>query len=342
MEYWSTGVLFKNNIPSLQYSNTPVFKSMSQFKKIRKNIKYTLLVAVIKMLLVIIHVLPRKVSMAMAAGLGGLSFQLLKEERLKTISNLTTAYGEEKTAAEIAAMAKEVWVNLGKSGVEFAIKMGQEKPDDFFKDLEIIGNEYLQDAYQKGKGILGLISHMGCWEGTAMGLPMLGIPAFAIGKRLGNEKLNVLLFKSRGKKGVPTLARGASYKTILRTLREKNLIGILIDQDTEVRGVFVDFYGKPAYTPIGAAMLAMDSGAPVLPMFYIKKPDDTYAFIIEKEIPLVMTGNRRQDMEENTRRFHAVIEKYIKQYPTQWVWMHNRWKTTHEMFEERKKRKGKG
>ena len=172
-----------------------------------------------------------------------------------------------------------------------------------------------------------------------MGVPMLGVPAYAIGKKLGNEKLNSLLFESRGKKGVPTLARGSSYKTILRVLAENNVVGILIDQDTEVRGVFVDFYGKPAYTPIGAAMLAMDSGAPVLPMFYLKKDDDTYEFIIEKEIPLVMTGNRRQDMKENTRRFHEVIEEYIKKYPTQWVWMHNRWKTTPEMVEEKNRAK---
>jgi len=88
-------------------------------------------------------------------------------------------------------------------------------------------------------------------------------------------------------------------------------------------------------------MLAMDSGAPVLPMFYLKKPDDTYELIIEKEIPLVATGNRKQDMEENTRRFHAVIEEYIKKYPTQWVWMHNRWKTTPEMVQEREKTKRK-
>jgi KDO2-lipid IV(A) lauroyltransferase len=315
---------------------------MSFLKQIRKNIKYTLLVAAIKVLLVVIRLLPRRISMRIGAGLGALAFRLIKEERLKTINNLTVAYGKEKSAAEIAAMAREVWVNLGKSGVEFAIRMGQEDPEDFFRDLEVRGNEYLQEAYQKGKGIVGLISHMGCWEGTAMGIPMLGVTAYAIGKKLGNEKLNALLFESRGRKGVPTLARGSSYKTILRVLSENNLIGILIDQDTEVRGVFVDFYGKPAYTPIGAAMLAMDSGAPVLPMFYLKKPDDTYEFIIEKEIPLVMTGNRRQDMEENTRRFHEIIEKYIKQYPTQWVWMHNRWKTTPEMVEKGKMQKGKG
>ncbi len=314
---------------------------MSLLRQIRKSIKYSLLVAAIKVLLQVIRLLPVKVSMRIAAGLGALAFRLLKEERIKTVSNLTIAYGKTKSGAEIAAMAKEVWVNLGKSGAEFAIKLGQDDPEDFFKNLDVRGNEYLQEAIQRGKGILGLISHMGCWEATALGLPMLGIQAYAIGKRLGNEKLNTLLFESRGKKGVQTLARGSSYKTILRVLKENNLVGILIDQDTEVRGTFVDFYGKPAYTPIGAAMLAMDSGAPVLPIFYLKKPDDSYEFIIEKEIPLVMTGNRRQDMEENTRRFHAVIENYIKKYPTQWVWMHNRWKTTPEMAEKKKQLKTK-
>jgi len=312
---------------------------MKRFKKIRKSIKYSLLVAAIKVLLVVIRLLPRKASMQTGASLGALVYLLLKEERAKTLSNLRIAYGDVKSEAEIAAMAREVWVNLGKSGVEFAIKMGQEEPGEFFSDIEVIGNEYLQEAYQQGRGTLGLISHMGCWEATALCIPMLGIPAYAIGKKLRNEQLNALLFESRGKKGVPTLARGSSYKTILRVLSENNVIGILIDQDTDVRGVFVDFYGKPAYTPIGAAMLAMDSGAPVLPMFYLRKPDDTYVFIIEPEIPLAMTGNRRADMEENTRRFHAVIEKYIRKYPTQWVWMHNRWKTSPAMLAKKRKQK---
>jgi KDO2-lipid IV(A) lauroyltransferase len=312
---------------------------MSSSRTIRKRIKYSLLIATIRILLVVIRLLPRRVAMKLFGSLGALAFRILKEERIKAINNLNIAYGEEKSQAEIHAMAREVFINLGKSGAEFAIKMGQNTPEQYFKNLEVRGSEHLQEALKKGKGILGLISHIGCWEGTALGLPMLGIPSYAIGKKLGNEQLNTLLFESRGKKGVKTLARGSSYKTILRVLTENNLVGILIDQDTEVRGVFVDFYGKPAYTPVGAAMLAMDSGAPVLPAFYLKKDDDTYEFIIEKEIPLVMTGNRRKDMEENTRLFHAVIEKYIKKYPTQWVWMHNRWKTTPAMIAEKKQKK---
>ena len=309
---------------------------MNNFKKIRKSIKYSLLVAAIKMLLFIIRLVPRTVSMNFMGGLGALVFMMSKKERNIAISNLNIAYGQEKSQAEIKAMAREVFVNLGKSGAEFAIKMGQKNPEQFFENLEVKGREHLQEAIKKGRGILALVNHMGCWEGTALALPMLGIPTYAIGKKLGNEQLNTLLFESRGKKGVQTLARGSSYKTMLRVLKENNLLGILIDQDTNVRGVFVDFYGKPAFTPIGGAMLAMDSGAPVLPMFYIKKDDDTYEFIIDEEIPLVMTGNRRKDMEVNTRLFHAVIEKYIKKYPTQWVWFHNRWKTTPEMVDEKK------
>jgi len=312
---------------------------MSNFKEIKRDIKYSLLVVVIKIVLFTVRVLPRKVSMKLLGGLGALVFRILKEERNKAINNLNIAYGREKSQREIRAMAREVFVNLGKSGAEFAIRMGQKKPEKFFEDLEVRGREHLEEAMKKGRGVLALVNHMGCWEGTALALPMLGIPTYAIGKKLGNEKLNTLLFESRGKKGVQTLARGSSYKTMLRVLKENNLLGILIDQDTDVRGVFVDFYGKPAHTPIGGAMLAMDSGAPVLPMFYIKKDDDTYEFIIEQEIPLVETGNRRRDMAENTHLFHAVIEKYIKKYPTQWVWFHNRWKTTPEMAEEKKNRK---
>ncbi len=312
---------------------------MSDFKKSIKKIKYSLLVIIARILLLVIRLLPRTVAMKLLGSLGAVVFWVMKEERIKAVSNLNIAYGQEKSPAEIHAMAKEVFVNLGKSGAEFAIKMSQNNPEKFFENLEVRGDEHLQEAIKKGRGILGLISHMGCWEGTALGLPMLGIPAYAIGKRLGNEQLNTLLFESRGKKGVSTLARGSSYKTILRVLAENNLVGILIDQDTDVRGVFVDFYGKPAHTPIGAAMLAMDSGAPVLPMFYLKKDDDTYEFIIDKEIPLISTGNRRRDMGENTRLFHTVIEKYIKKYPTQWVWMHNRWKTTPEMVAEKKQKK---
>ena len=154
---------------------------MSDFKKSIKKIKYSLLVIIARILLVVIRLLPRTVAMKLLGSLGAVVFWVMKEERTKAISNLNIAYGQEKSQAEIHAMAKEVFVNLGKSGAEFAIKMSQNNPEKFFENLEVRGDEHLQEAIKKGKGILGLISHMGCWEGTALGLPMLGIPAYAIG-----------------------------------------------------------------------------------------------------------------------------------------------------------------
>jgi len=104
---------------------------MSTFKQIRKNLKYTLLVVIIRVLLVIIRMLPRKLAMRLGSGLGRLAFKLMRGERSKTINNLIIAYGDKKSDAEIRTMAKEVWLNLGKSGVEFAIKMGQRTGEIF-------------------------------------------------------------------------------------------------------------------------------------------------------------------------------------------------------------------
>src|SRR5210317_450968 len=100
---------------------------MSSFREKRKKIKYSLLVAVIRSLLVLIHLLPRKAAKKFLGSLGALAFIVLKEERIKAINNLSIAYGEEKSQAEIKIMARKVFVNLGKSGAEFAIKMYQKE-----------------------------------------------------------------------------------------------------------------------------------------------------------------------------------------------------------------------
>ena len=114
---------------------------------------------------------------------------------------------------------------------------------------------------------------------------------------------------------------------------------MLIDQDTSVKSVFVDFYGKHAYTPIGAAMLALDSDATVFTTSYIRTRGNRYKFVFGEAMEIIRTGNREEELQLNTERFHAAVEKQIKEYPTQWVWMHERWKTTPEMVEAREREK---
>lgn len=312
---------------------------MSRIKSLRKSIKYSLLIGLIRFILFIVKILPWKWTSYFCAQLGLLAFYLIKKERIKTIKHLTIAYGEEKSDKEIHKMAKEVFTNFGRASAELAIKMNLNDKDKFFSNVEVIGKEYPEAAYNRGKGIINIVPHMGCWEALPRAYTMLGFPAGSVVKTLRNEKINDWILKNREFNGFKVLPRGSSYKTILQFLKQNNSLGMLIDQDTSVKGVFVDFYGKPAFTPIGAAMLALDSDATVFTTSYIRTVGNKFKFIYGKPIEVIRTGNRKEDLRINTERFHQEVEKLIKQYPTQWVWMHERWKTTPQMIEAKEREK---
>jgi len=312
---------------------------MKAFKIYKKRLKYFFLGLLLQFLLQIVKVLPWKTTTWLMARTGALAFIIVRKEREKTIRNLTIAYGENKSKKEIYQMAREVWINLGKSAAEFAIKLNITDKETYFKNVEIIGLEHVQKALERGDGVLFIVSHMGCWEAFSNATMLLDMRAGAVGQTLGDKKINDLLIKSRERLGFKLLPRGSSYKTILNFIANNHSMGILIDQDTRVKSVFVDFYGKPAYTPIGAAMIALDSGASVMAAYYLKKPDDTWKIVVNPEFNIIRTGDRKHDLYKNTELFHKDIEEMIKQYPTQWVWMHERWKTTPEIVKERDRKK---
>ena len=312
---------------------------MGSFKKLRNSIKYSLILLFIKGMLILVKILPWRFTSYICDRLGLISFYILKKERRKAVNNLTVAYGDEKTHNEIYGMTKEVFRNLGRAAAELAIKLKIDDKDKYFSNVEVIGKEHAEKAYERGKGIINIVPHLGCWEALSKAYTMLGYSAGAVVKNLKNEKLNNWVIKHREFKGFKVLPRGSTYKSILQFLKQNNSLGMLIDQDTNVKSVFVDFYGKPAYTPIGAAMLALDSDATVFTTSYIRTKRNRFKFVFGQAMEVVRTGDRKEELLLNTERFHAAVERQIKEYPTQWVWMHDRWKTTPEMVEAREKEK---
>ncbi len=117
-------------------------------------------------------------------------------------------------------------------------------------------------------------------------------------------------------------------RTMLRSLKRNEIVGILIDQNMAwYEGVFVDYFGRPACTTNGLALLALHTGAPVLPGYIVRLPDGRYRFVIGPEVEVTRTGDRDADVLANTQRFTKVIEETVRQYPDQWFWVHQRWKT---------------
>ncbi len=140
----------------------------------------------------------------------------------------------------------------------------------------------------------------------------------------------------RARYGAKLYPKSRAMRKILRSMRNKELVGFLLDQNTNVQsGVFVDFFGKPACTHNGMAVIALGTDAPVISAFLVREGT---GFRVEfgPEIPLIRTGNKEKDIVENTRQYNRVLESIILRYPDQWFWVHRRWKTRPKAVSERK------
>jgi KDO2-lipid IV(A) lauroyltransferase len=263
----------------------------------------------------IFYLMPVRVATAIAARLGRIGFALAGKYRNLTITNLRFAF-PEKNEAEIKSLAIKVFENLGRTAAEIVNfpKINKSNIDNFVR-IENIGT--LDDELKKGKGVIMLTAHFGNWEMLAATMKVKEYPGSVVGRRIYFHKYDQYLNYLRKTTNVNVLYRDQSPRGILKVLKSGGIIGMLADQDVDsVEGVFVDFFGKPAYTPTGPAALAMASGAAIVPAFIVRREYGKHVLMIDKPIEITDTGNKEADLLTNTRK-----------WSDQWVWMHRRWKT---------------
>lgn len=295
-------------------------------KPLRKRAKNWLIFQSIRGMIWLVRRLPRRAALRFFEKLGAVAFLLLKKEREKTIRHLQMAFGTQHSESEIRAMASETFRALGRNAVE-ALRLPRLRREGLEKYVRILGREHLDRALARGKGALGVTCHLGCWELMAAHVAQ-HCPLAVVGAALYDPRLDEILLREREKSGYKTLPRtAAGTKAIIRWLRQGGLLGILIDQDTRVDGEFVEFFGRPAYTPAGMVVLAERTGAALVPFAIHMNDDFTHTIEIRPEIPLQNTGDAAADRRANVLRCSQVIEAFIRAHPTQWVWMHERWKT---------------
>lgn len=310
------------------------------FKKIRRGIKYPVLIFFIRLFVLTVRLFSRNFFLKLCAGFGKLAFKLVRKEREKTIRNLTLIFGESKSESEIKEMARQVFIHQALNFADYVHTIHYTTRQQFSKIIGFEGEEHLKKAYNEGNGVICLMCHVGSWEFSAIMPPIMGYETSAVSRAMPNERIDRLIVSARERRGMKNIRRGKVYDLLIEAIKKGEYLIIMIDQDTTVKGVFVDFMGKQAYTPIGAARLALDTKAPVLPMYMKRLPSNKHKFTILPPLPFVCTGDDASDIVENTKIYNQAIERIILENPEQWVWMHERWKTTPEDVEAflRKKR----
>lgn len=252
---------------------------------------------------------------------------MVSSERCKTITHLTMVYGNQLSQRQIYRMAKAVFVNLGRNMAD-AFRLPVYNAQTIDQIVKAKGLQILDQALKKGKGILALTGHIGNWELMGSYLALKGYPVNVVGAPVYDSRLDELVVANRLKSGMKYIARGSATREIIRALRRNEIVGLLIDQDTRhVDGVFVDFLGKKAYTPVGPVVLAMKTEAAVIPMSVHIQKNNIHVIEIEQELILQFSKNEEQNRVFNTQICSEAIANFIRRHPTQWVWMHSRWKT---------------
>lgn len=275
----------------------------------------------------IVQLMPLRLAVSCGGALGFLAYYIVADARRDVLDGLAASF-PEWDGARLRRTAREVFINQGKNAFEL-FSFPRLSKDDILRLAPIENRPAFDAALSGGKGVLIAGAHCGNWEFMGASLAQAGYPINVIARRIYIEQLNDMLVGYRTSKGEKVILRSdaASAREMLRSLRHNESIGMLIDQDTDVPGVFVDFFGRKAWTPSGLATLALRTGAAVILALDVRMPDDTHRVQLSGPITLVSTGNTASDVWENTQRITAMIEAHIRRYPGQWVWMHRRWKT---------------
>ncbi|TRX51611.1 lipid A biosynthesis lauroyl acyltransferase [Fulvivirga sp. M361] len=296
-------------------------------RSLKKRIKYSLIFAFVKTLIALANFFPRTWVMKFSGRLGRLAFRLMKKPSQITTDNLASVYGSEMSKDEIHNLGKKVFEMIGKNASDIIRGLSVKDYTSLEKFTVIEGQEHLDKAYARGKGVIALTAHYGAFEFTATYLGLKGYQPLVIGTALKDKRLNKLLVENRTSRGGIAIERGKETVKVIKGLKSGGVLIILIDQDTKVKSEFVDFMGRKASTPIGGTLMALKTGAAVVPMYVSLQADYKQKIRFLPEVELQTTGDMDRDLVVNTQRLTTVTEEIIREDPSQWVWMHRRWKT---------------
>ena len=272
--------------------------------------------------------LPRAAALSVARLLGRMAYALISRHRRSALQNLRTAF-PEKSESETKQIACQVFENLAQTAAEVIQfpKLNLKKVERFVE----IGNafEIYDKLLSEKRGLISITSHIGNWELLAGIFALKGYQGKAVARKLRYPPFQHWIESLRLSIHLGTIYRDESPKKMFRLLEQNEILGVLPDQDlSNLKGVFVEFFGRPAYTSVAPVKLSLATGAPILTNFLIRLPGDRYRIVMGEVIRPVVTTTKEAAIFESTERWMQSCESMIRQYPEQWGWMHNRWKTT--------------
>jgi KDO2-lipid IV(A) lauroyltransferase len=281
----------------------------------------------IRTITAVAQALPYGVAVGFARRLADLAYLLDGRHRKVAMSNLTMAFGTEKDEREIRRITRGVYRHLFMSAVELLLVRRRLRQENWRDHIVLNNEEGVMAAREQGKGIIFLTGHVGNWELMGVALSGFWIRLSSVARPLGNPLLDRYVMGFRKSFGQNIIEKKGALRAMSRTLRNGGAAVFVADQNVRHSGIFVDFFGKPASTSTGFALLARQFGCPVVTAFCRRV--GTYRFEVDYGDPIYPDPGltRDEDLERIVTVCTSRLEETIRKAPDQWLWLHRRWKT---------------
>jgi len=267
--------------------------------------------------------LPSGLGLAAGRRLGDLLWWALPRRRAVALDNLRRVFGGESPPAEIRRLGRRSFQHVGMNLVE-ACRYFFRPTHVMLSRVRVEGLEHFRTAAAHGRGVLVLTAHFGNWELLAAAHVLIGVPLSIVTRPLDHPLLEDVAARFRRRSGAELIVKRQAVREVLTALRRQRMVGILLDQNaTRAEGVFVPFFGSPASTSKGLALLALRTGAPVVPIFLRRESNGAHCM----DVSAALTPPADGEIATYTSMFNRVIEAAIRRAPEQWLWMHDRWRT---------------
>ena len=301
-----------------------------------KKLRWLLEAALFLLLSFSIAVIPNRVALTVGKKLGRLLFRLLKRRRSIAIANITASLpflqrqtGWDPASGTPEEIARKTFENLGMSLVEIC-KIYHGFGQRIVESVEFRGLEHYEKALAKHRGIALIGGHCGNWELMALAYGFRFHNVTVVARRQNNLYLHNVMEKIRMKFGNRVIYKSGALKAMISEFRQNGIVGVLIDQAVSPdEGYLVGFLGREAWTIRMPALIARKTGVALLPVFIHREGAGHVVTIYPEILPALGKGGDVGG-HDDVARLTGAIEQYVVRHPTEWYWIHNRWKRAGE------------
>jgi KDO2-lipid IV(A) lauroyltransferase len=280
--------------------------------------------------------IPRPLQRVVSVAVGDLFYLLMKRTRWAVKRNLEVIGRGQFNPQQISRLARRTFRNYGQYLLDYMVINRITSSNKGTVIGGEVGAEHMAQALREGKGAICITPHLGNWEMGGLLLAFRGGTLNVLSLDEPDVRTKAFRGRFRHSKGIRELyIRGGAedpFSTIelVKALRNNEIVAMLGDREHSPNTIEVDFFGRKTRFPMGAGILAMMTGAPVLPVFVVMEEDRKYRGIIEK--PIYFDGSRRGERElviqEGMERIARIFEDYIGRYPDQWYNFYFYWGVT--------------